>query len=140
STINTTNECARPPPTPHDAMPGPPPAVIAGPDGKPWHSWRVLLLPYLGEGNLYNRYHFDEPWDGPNNRQLLDSMPGVFRDPIHGDDRGHFTDYAALVGEATAFPPAGAVLRDAERPVRLPIGRGSGGSTPLPDMTAGTSH
>jgi hypothetical protein len=124
----------------HSANDRLPPAVIAGPDGQPWHSWRVLLLPYLGEANLYNRYHFDEPWDGPNNRQLLDSMPGVFRDPIHGDDRGHFTHYAALVGAATAFPPAGAILRDAERPVRLPIGRGSGGSTGIRDMTDGTSN
>ena len=24
-----------------------PPAVIFGPDGKPWHSWRVLILPFL---------------------------------------------------------------------------------------------
>ena len=24
-----------------------PPAFVRGPDGKPWHSWRVLILPYL---------------------------------------------------------------------------------------------
>jgi hypothetical protein len=117
-----------------------PPAVIAGPDGRPWHSWRVLVLPFLDEVNLYDRYHFDEPWDGPNNRQLLDSMPEVFSDPIHGDDRGHFTHYAALVGAATAFPPAGAILGDAKRPVRLPIGPGSGGSIGLRDITDGTSR
>ena len=121
----------------HDQFP---PAVIAGPDGKPWHSWRVLLLPYLEQAELYNQYRFDEPWDGPNNIKLLDRMPEVFRDPIHGDDRGHFTHYAALVGKATAFPPSGAVLRDAQRPVQLPIGRGSGGATGMRDMTDGTSN
>ncbi len=121
----------------HDQFP---PAVISGPDGKPWHSWRVLLLPYMEQANLYNQYRFDEPWDGPNNRKLLDQMPEVFRDPIHGDGPDHFTHYAALVGEETAFPPSGAILRDANRPVRLPIGPGSGGATGVRNMTDGTSN
>src|SRR5579871_332674 len=37
-----------------------PPAYVLGKDGKPWHSWRVLLLPYLHRDDLYKRYHFDE--------------------------------------------------------------------------------
>jgi hypothetical protein len=41
-----------------------PPAVVTGPDGKPWHSWRVLILPYLEELKLYNEYDFTVPW-GP---------------------------------------------------------------------------
>jgi hypothetical protein len=113
-----------------------PPAVIAGPNGKPWHSWRVLLLLYLDQGELFNQYRFDEPWDGPNNIKLLDRMPEVYRDPIHGDDRGHSTHYAALVGKATAFPPSGAVQRDAQQ---FPIGQGMGGATGVQDMTDGTS-
>ena len=44
-----------------------PPAVIFGPDGKPWHSWRVLILPYLEENELYNAYDFSQPWDSPRN-------------------------------------------------------------------------
>src|SRR5437016_5175694 len=47
-----------------------PPAYILGPDGKPWHSWRVLILPFIEQQRLYNEYNFDEPWDGPNNRKL----------------------------------------------------------------------
>jgi hypothetical protein len=117
-----------------------PPAVIQGPDGKPWHSWRVLLLPYLEQIAVYNQYRFDEPWDGPNNIKLLDRMPDVFRDPIHGDAPTRFTHYAALVGEATAFPPSGAILRHANAPVPLPLGRGSAGSTGLRDMTDGSSN
>ena len=38
-----------------------PPAFISGPDGTPWHSWRVLLLPFLGEEVVYVQYRFDEP-------------------------------------------------------------------------------
>jgi hypothetical protein len=46
-----------------------PPPYVADKDGKPMHSWRVLILPYLEE-RLWEQYRFDEPWDGPNNRQL----------------------------------------------------------------------
>ena len=81
-----------------------PPAVVYGPDGKPWHSWRVLLLPYLDCQDIYDEYKFAEPWDGPNNSRLLEKMPAVYRDPIYGDAEGHFTHYAAATGPGTAFP------------------------------------
>ena len=48
------------------------------------HSWRVLLLPYLDQLELYNAYRFDEPWDGPNNRLLADRMPRHYC--FSGDD------------------------------------------------------
>ena len=99
-----------------------PPAVVYGPDGKPWHSWRVLLLPYLDESKLYNDYDFTQPWDGEKNIRLLDKMPGVYLDLVHGDNNGHFTHYAALVGAwkatskevHTAFPPSGARMKSAK--------------------------
>lgn len=44
-------------------------------------SWRVHLLPYLGEQALYNQFKFDEPWDGPNNIRLIPQMPMVYGGP-----------------------------------------------------------
>jgi hypothetical protein len=38
-----------------------PPAYVAGADGKPMHSWRVLLLPFFEDptlGKLYQQYDF----------------------------------------------------------------------------------
>lgn len=55
------------------------------------HSWRVMILPYLGERDLYLRYRLEEPWDSPNNLKLLDDMPEVFRCPEH--DTGSETSY-----------------------------------------------
>ena len=52
-----------------------PPAFIPDKDGKPMHSWRVLLLPYLEEKYLYDKYNFQEPWDGPNNSKLMNPVP-----------------------------------------------------------------
>jgi hypothetical protein len=76
--------------------------VVYGPDGKTPHSWRVELLPFLERTDLYRRYKFDEPWDGPNNRKLLDEMPGVFHSPTAAVDRGH-TCYFVPTGPDTIF-------------------------------------
>jgi len=41
-------------------------------------SWRVHVLPFLGEGELYKGFALDEPWDSPTNKRLLEFMPSVF--------------------------------------------------------------
>lgn len=89
-----------------------PPAYIKGPDGKPWHSWRVLILPQLGEQKLYEQYSFDEPWDGPNNRRLTAKMPDVFRCPVDVKRPEWNTSYVAVVGSETIWPgPEGCRLK-----------------------------
>ena len=65
----------------HDTYGSFPPAFVLGPDQRPWHSWRVLILPYFDERALYDQYRFDEPWDGPNNIKLLDKMPLAYACP-----------------------------------------------------------
>ena len=55
-----------------------PPAVICDEKGKPMHSWRVLVLPYLDAQDTYDQYDFSEPWNGPNNSKLHDKMPSAF--------------------------------------------------------------
>lgn len=82
-----------------------PPAFVRGPDGKPWHSWRVLLLPYIGKDDLHKEYRFDEPWDGPNNRKLAARMPKIYGCPGDKEAREQGrTNYFAVVGPGTAFP------------------------------------
>jgi hypothetical protein len=83
-----------------------PPAHVIGPDGRPWHSWRVLILPYLEESELHKEYDFDEPWDGPNNRKLAARMPRLYA--FQGFDRpgNTTTNYLAVVGDETVWPGA----------------------------------
>lgn len=56
-----------------------PPAVIEDNEGNPMHSWRVLILPYIDEQDLYDQYDFDEPWDGPNNSELATKIPAIYQ-------------------------------------------------------------
>lgn len=70
-------------------------------EGEPMHSWRVRILPYIGETQLYAEYDFDEPWDGPNNLLLHDQMPSVFRCP--SCDHGNRTHYKLVSGQGTPF-------------------------------------
>lgn len=81
-----------------------PPAFVLGPDGERWHSWRVLLLPYVGREELYRKYHFDEPWNGPRNLRLRDEIPSVYACPATGDASRGITNYLAVVGRATPWP------------------------------------
>ncbi len=44
-------------------------------------SWRVHILPFIEQNNLYQQIHFDEPWDSEHNKTLHDQMPLVYRAP-----------------------------------------------------------
>lgn len=83
-----------------------PPAYVADENGKPMHSWRVLILPQLGEELLYEQYNFDEPWDGPTNSQLSGRMPTVYACPSDPMTSSQETSYMVVVGPNTMFPGA----------------------------------
>jgi hypothetical protein len=84
-----------------------PPAVIRGKDGKRLLSWRVSLLPYLEQAELYNRFHLDEPWDSPHNKALLKEMPDVYAPVVKKDRPEHSTYYQVFVGPGALFEEAG---------------------------------
>ncbi|MBI3860276.1 MAG: DUF1559 domain-containing protein [Planctomycetia bacterium] len=86
-----------------------PPAYIADANGRPMHSWRVLLLPYLDQTPLYQSYRFDEPWDGPNNSKLAKIALPIFCCPSDEHNSGTNAarcnaNYLAVVGDETAWP------------------------------------
>ena len=54
-------------------------AATMGKNGKALLSWRVELLPYLEEQELYRQFKRDEPWNSPHNLKLLSKMPAVYR-------------------------------------------------------------
>src|SRR5262249_24089587 len=56
-----------------------PAAAITDKAGKPLLSWRVAILPYVEQDNLYQQFKLDEPWDSEHNKKLLDKMPPIYR-------------------------------------------------------------
>jgi Protein of unknown function (DUF1559) len=79
------------------------PSAIRDKDGKPLLSWRVAILPQLGEAELFRRFKLDEPWDSPANKPLLDKMPAIFAPFGPGANPQGSTFFQVLVGPGTLF-------------------------------------
>ncbi len=72
-------------------------------DGKPLLSWRVAILPYLEQGDLFNKFKLDEPWDSPTNKPLLKEMPQVFLCPDRTKAEPFTTTYRGFTGPLAIF-------------------------------------
>jgi RNA polymerase sigma factor (sigma-70 family) len=81
-----------------------PPAAVYSKDGKPLLSWRVLLLPFLDQQDLFRQFKLDEPWDGPTNKKLLAKMPEIYAIPRAKAKESHATAYQVFTGAGTIFP------------------------------------
>ena len=58
-----------------------PPAYTVDAEGRPLHSWRTLILPYLEQGPLYQTIDLSKPWNDPANAKALETVLPVFRCP-----------------------------------------------------------
>jgi prepilin-type processing-associated H-X9-DG protein len=73
------------------------PAAICDNAGKPLLSWRVAILPFIEQENLYKEFKLDEAWDSDHNKKLLDKMPKVYEVPGAPVREGR-THYRTFVG------------------------------------------
>ncbi len=80
------------------------PGNVTDADGKLLLSWRVLILPYIEQENLYKQFKLDEPWDSENNKKLLADMPELFKVGIEPKDATK-TYYQGFAGPGTIFEP-----------------------------------
>jgi prepilin-type processing-associated H-X9-DG protein len=58
-----------------------PPAHTVDAKGRPLHSWRTLILPYLEQEPLYQTIDLSKPWNDPANAKALETSLQVFRCP-----------------------------------------------------------
>jgi hypothetical protein len=65
------------------------------------HSWRVELLPFLDQQALYDKYDFNEQWNGPNNSRLATNPWPEWNCPAH--ETGNKTPFKVVTGLGTAF-------------------------------------
>ncbi len=90
----------------HDTMGAFPPAAITDKDGKALLSWRVAILPYVEQANLYNEFHLDEPWDSDHNKKLIENMPKIYQIPApdgKAPEKPNTTHYRVFHGKGAAF-------------------------------------
>ncbi len=88
----------------HDINNHYPPAAIVDKEGKPLLSWRVAILPHLGQQALFDEFKKDEPWDSPHNKALIGRMPAAFVRPDALAPEGE-TYYRGLSGPGAFFDP-----------------------------------
>jgi hypothetical protein len=87
----------------HDDHGSFPPSASTDRAGKPLLSWRVALLPHLGEKELYEQFHLNEPWDSLHNRKLLAKIPSAYASVDRPSKVAHGTFYQVFVGEGCLF-------------------------------------
>lgn len=92
-----------------------PPAMSFDDTGRPLHSWRVLLLPYLGPRSqeLAKLIKYDEPWDSADNSKFVSEIPLVYQCPEDADALLGETSYLAVVGTNTLINTDGPASRKA---------------------------
>lgn len=81
-----------------------PPAYTVDSNGQPLHSWRTLILPYLGEQSLYNSIDLSKPWDDPVNAQANRLVVRVYKCPSMRDQSSPATCYQVINDPASIFP------------------------------------
>ena len=85
----------------------PPSATRDANNGK-LHSWRVVILPYLGEQELYNNFDLDLAWDHPENMTAASQIPSVYQHPNRGGTSAYYeSGYYLITGGGTLFPNSG---------------------------------
>lgn len=94
-----------------------PPPAVHDKGGRPLLSWRVLILPYIEQKELFEEFRLDEAWDSPHNVRLLERMPKIYA-PFDGSSppQPYTTFYQVFVGKGTAFEGPGGLHLPADFP------------------------
>ncbi len=96
------------------------PDDIRDKQGKALLSWRVAILPYMEQNNLYKLFKLDEPWDSEHNKKFSEVVVKVYSSPMQTKIDRNKTTYLAIRGEGLFLDKKG--------------------GTPIKDITDGTSN
>ncbi|HEX5269211.1 MAG TPA: DUF1559 domain-containing protein, partial [Gemmataceae bacterium] len=107
------------------------PYALCDKGGKPLLSWRVALLPYIEQEDLYRQFKLDERWDGPHNSRLIARMPKTYAHPKDPEATAEgLTHFRVFTGPHTPFPDPFPPFPPGRSPCLFPRG--------IPDGTANT--
>jgi type II secretory pathway pseudopilin PulG len=89
----------------HDAYDSFPPAYTVDRNGKPLHSWRTLILPYVDQQALLDSIDLSKPWDDPVNATACKTKLEVYRCPSAVEIPSDHTTYLGLIGPDRGLLP-----------------------------------
>lgn len=89
----------------HDAYGAFPPACTVDASGRPLHSWRTLILPFLDEPALYDSIDLSKAWDDPANASACSARVRGLQCP-EADPQQFTTRYLAIVAPGSCLQPA----------------------------------
>ncbi len=75
------------------------PQDITDKDGKAILSWRVQLLPYMEQENLWKQFDLTKTWDDEANKGLLEKMPDVYKIPGRAPKDKGYTYFQSFASE-----------------------------------------
>jgi prepilin-type processing-associated H-X9-DG protein len=81
-----------------------PPAYTVDAGGKPLHSWRTLILPYLEQQALYETIDLTKPWNDPANAKAYATEVLQYRCP-NLNLAANISTYLAIVAPDSCFLP-----------------------------------
>ncbi len=81
-----------------------PPAYTVDAEGRPLHSWRTLILPFLEQSPLYETIDLSKPWDDPANARALEAPPSIFRCPAARGSKNTTTYLAIAAPDGFLMP------------------------------------
>ncbi len=87
----------------HETYKSFPPAFTTDASGKPLHSWRTLLLPYLEQQALYSQIDLSKPWDDPVNLPFSQVIIPTYACPSGHTDSPEKTCYQVVVDPSGIF-------------------------------------
>lgn len=96
----------------HDAYGAFPPAYTVDAEGKPLHSWRTLLLPYMDQKPLYDKLDLSKAWDDPRNAEVFQSNPPHYKCPSSTCPFSHTTYMAVVTPDSVLRPEASCRLAE----------------------------
>ena len=92
----------------HDTYRVFPPLYSVDKTGKPLHSWRVLILPFVEQKALYEQIRLDEPWNSKHNSQFHSRVLNLYQCPENKDIKGTTNCiYSVIKDDEHCFPESG---------------------------------
>ncbi len=81
-----------------------PPAYTVDAKGKPLHSWRTLILPFIDQQDLYDQIDLSKPWNDPANSKAYNTALDFYSCPAT-ELAPTETVYLAVVTPESVFQP-----------------------------------